>query len=52
MNSLMPTAQFDQFENLDKPATVNDEPGRVLWNTLANERDKWVNSIRDDLIHS
>jgi hypothetical protein len=51
-NSLMPTAQFDQFENLDKPATVNDEPGRVLWSTLANERDEWVNLIRDDLVHS
>ncbi|MCU1302668.1 MAG: hypothetical protein JWQ87_2952, partial [Candidatus Sulfotelmatobacter sp.] len=49
-NSLMPTAQFDQFEGLDRPATTNDEPGRRLWDGLTNDRDEWVNTVREDLI--
>jgi hypothetical protein len=54
LNSLMPTAQFDLFENLDKPIM---KPGRMddaykLWNSLSSERDQYLAGVDAELIQT
>jgi hypothetical protein len=54
LNSLMPTGQFDQFENLDKPvmsADSSDEAHR-LWTLLSDERDSYLEGVREDLLRA
>jgi hypothetical protein len=51
-NALMPTAQFDQFEHLDRPVL---QPGRLeglhdLWDLLTDERDQFLEGVREDLL--
>jgi len=52
MNALMPTAQFDQFENLENPVAKDAVKGeaRDLWDKLAGERDGYLSDIRDELL--
>lgn len=54
LNSLMPTPQFDQFENLDKPVMPADgmEKAQQVWETLSDEREQYLESVRADLIHA
>lgn len=54
LNSLMPTAQFDQFENLDKPAMSASGLGEAhrLWTSLSHERDGYLEGIREDLLRA
>jgi hypothetical protein len=52
LHSLMPTAQFDQFENLDKPALSVDrlDEAHQLWASLSDERDKYLEGVREGLL--
>jgi hypothetical protein len=52
LNALMPTAQFDQFENLNKPAMRESSAESIhqLWYRLGAERDVFVESVCDELI--
>jgi hypothetical protein len=50
-NSLMPVAQFNQFEKLDRPVL---RPGREaeaddLWQTLRRERDRYLQGVVEEL---
>lgn len=50
-SSLMPVAQFDQFEKLDRPvmpAGSEDELAR-LWRTTSAERDSWLEGVGEEL---
>ena len=40
----MPTAQFDQFENLDKPVMPADgmENAQQVWEALSDEREQYL----------
>jgi hypothetical protein len=51
LNSLMPTAQFDQFENLDKPLMKAEysKDAYALWDSLSNERDRYVDGVDAEL---
>jgi hypothetical protein len=51
-NALMPTAQFNRFENLDRPLLQPDqlESLRDLWDQLADERDQFLEGVREDLL--
>jgi hypothetical protein len=51
LNSLMPTAQFDQFENLDKPVMKADrrEDAERLWHRLSTERDHFLDGMDAEL---
>jgi hypothetical protein len=52
--SLMPTAQFDQFENLDKPVMPADgmEKAQQVWEALSDEREQYLESVKADLIRA
>lgn len=52
MNSLMPTAQFDQFENLEKPILRADakEGAYQIWEKLSDERDQFLDGVDVELI--
>ena len=54
LNSLMPIAQFDQFENLDRPVMRSErqEEVRVVWDRLSAERDKFAEGVADELFGS
>ena len=54
LNSLMPTAQFDQFENLDKPVMPSDilDEAHRLWTSLSDERDDYLEGVREDLLRA
>jgi hypothetical protein len=49
----MPTAQFNQFEKLDKPvmrsADGQDEAHR-RWRQLSDEWDRCLDGVEDDLL--
>jgi hypothetical protein len=47
LNSLMPTAQFDPFEHLDKPLIKPERKERTfrLWDHLGNERDRYLDGV-------
>jgi hypothetical protein len=50
----MPTAQFDQFEKLDKPvmkASSTDDAYK-LWDSLSSERDQYVDGVDAELIRA
>ena len=51
LNSLMPTAQFDVLENLDKPAMQADrkDESYTLWERLRTERDRYLDGVDTDL---
>ncbi len=51
LNSLMPTAQFDQFENLDKPVLEADrrDAAHGIWDRLSAERDGYLEGVGADL---
>jgi hypothetical protein len=50
--SLMPVAQFNQFENLDKPIMQAGRgvDARALWDQLSNERDLYLDGVDAELI--
>jgi hypothetical protein len=50
--SLMPVAQFNQFENLDKPIVQagRDVDARALWDQLSHERDRYLDGVDAELI--
>jgi hypothetical protein len=50
--SLMPVAQFDQFENLDKPIMQmgKDADARAAWDQLSHERDRYLDGVEVELI--
>lgn len=52
MNTLMPTAQFDQFENLENRVAKDTAKGaaRDLWDKLTDERDAYLSDVRDELL--
>ena len=51
LNSLMPTAQFDVLENLDKPAMPvgGKSESYTLWERLGTERDRYFDGVDVDL---
>jgi hypothetical protein len=51
LNSLMPTAQFDVLENLDKPAMPvgRKSESYTLWQRLGTERDRYLDGVDVDL---
>jgi hypothetical protein len=51
-NALMPTAQFNQFENLEKAILQPSEFDhiRVIWDRLCDERDGSLEGIEESLI--
>jgi hypothetical protein len=50
-NALMPTAQFDQLEHLDRPIIQpNQRQGlHDLWDGLTDERDQFLEGVREEL---
>jgi len=48
----MPTAQFDQFENLERPMLRADskDKARQLWERLSDERDRFLDGVDVELI--
>lgn len=54
LNSLMPTAQFDQFENLDKPVmqAERQEEVRGVWDRLSSERDNYLEGVSAELMRT
>ncbi|MFO1097211.1 MAG: hypothetical protein U1E81_02780 [Xanthobacteraceae bacterium] len=51
-NALMPTAQFNQFEHLDRPVLQPDQLERLhdLWDRLTDERDQFLEGVREDML--
>jgi hypothetical protein len=52
-NALMPVAQFNQFEKLEKPimgARSTEDAARKLWDELSDERDHYLDDVDADLI--
>jgi hypothetical protein len=52
LNSLMPVAQFDAFEHLDKPAVQPSHLGEVpgCWDALSRERNAYAAGVEEELI--
>jgi hypothetical protein len=52
LNGLVPVAQFDQFEHLDKPAVQPSHLGEVpgCWDALSRERDAYAAGVEEELI--
>jgi hypothetical protein len=52
MNSLMPIAQFDQFQNLEKPIlrTGAKDDAYQIWEKLSDERDQFLDGVDVELI--
>jgi hypothetical protein len=51
-NALMPTAQFNQFEHLDRPVLQPDQLEGLhdLWDRLTDERDQFLEGAGEDLL--
>ena len=54
MHSLMPTAQFDQFENLENPILRADAKDNAyqIWDKLSDERDEFLDGVDVELIEA
>ena len=52
LNGLVPVAQFDQFEHLEKPAMQLGRKGEAsgIWDKLHRERDTYAAGVEDDLV--
>ena len=52
LNALMPTAQFNQFEKLDRPIMRPDSEDDAyrLWNQLSDERNRYLENVDDELV--
>jgi hypothetical protein len=52
LNGLVPVAQFDQFEHLEKPAMQPSRKGEAsdIWDKLHRERDTYAAGVEDELI--
>lgn len=52
LNSLMATAQFNQFEDLDKPVMRADQETAAgeMWDKLIEEREHFIGDVGDKLI--
>jgi hypothetical protein len=52
LNGLMPTAQFDQFQSLDKPVMRADQEMQAhdMWRRSSNERDRFVEGVGEELL--
>jgi hypothetical protein len=48
--SLMPVAQFDQFEKLDRPIMGATAEADALWQRFSAEHDRYLDGFEDDLI--
>ena len=53
-NALMPVAQFNQFENLDKPIMQagGEAAACHLWQKLSDDRNSYLDGVGDELIRS
>jgi hypothetical protein len=51
-NSLMPVAQFNQFEKLDKPIMQagGEADAYKLWHQLSDERNRYLDGVDAELI--
>ena len=51
-NALMPVAQFNPFEKLDKPIMQagGEADAYKLWHQLSNERNHYLDGVEDELI--
>jgi hypothetical protein len=51
-NSLMPVAQFNQFEKLDKPIMQagGEADAYKLWHQLSDERNRYLDVVDAELI--
>ena len=51
LNSLMATAQFDQFKNLDRSVMQpgRQEEVRAIWDRLGDERDRFLEGVAEEL---
>ena len=52
LNSLMPTAQFNQLEKLDKSILLANQEmrAREMWDVLSVERDRFVDGVGGELL--
>jgi hypothetical protein len=52
--SLMPIAQFNQFEKLDKPImqTSGENAAYELWHQLSDERNSYLDGVEAELVES
>jgi hypothetical protein len=52
MNSLMPIAQFDQFEHLEQPGIqpCRRDDAAAFWERLGKERDLYALDVEAELI--
>jgi hypothetical protein len=52
LNGLVPVAQFDQFEHLEKPAMQPGRKGEAsgIWDQLHRERDAYAAGVEGELI--
>ena len=52
LNGLVPVAQFDQFEHLEKPAMQLGRKGEAsgIWDKLHRERDTYAAGVEDELV--
>ncbi len=50
--SLMPVAQFDPFERLDKPImrVGGESEAHKVWNQLSDERDCYLEGVGEELV--
>jgi hypothetical protein len=50
--NLMPVAQFNPFENLDKPImrAGGEKDAYKLWHQLSDERNRYLDGVGDELI--
>jgi hypothetical protein len=51
-NSLMPVAQFNPFEKLDKPImhAGGEDDAYKLWHRLSDEANRYLDGVEDELI--
>ena len=51
-NALMPTAQFNQFEHLDRPVLLPNQLESLhdLWHRLSDDCDQFLEGVREDLL--
>ena len=49
----MTTAQYDLFENLDKPVARQEDiaTAQKLWDQLSSDRDSFAENLRKELLN-